>query len=85
VRLSERAPRPDSASERRLVGRFADAVQSGDLDEIVSLLTDDALSTCSDERLIAYGGGRFAVRLVLVVRELRGGHLTFDSRFTSTR
>ncbi|HET8953852.1 MAG TPA: sigma-70 family RNA polymerase sigma factor [Solirubrobacteraceae bacterium] len=41
----ERAPRPDSAVERRLVGRFADAVLSGDVDEMVSLLTDDALLT----------------------------------------
>jgi RNA polymerase sigma-70 factor (TIGR02960 family) len=41
----ERAPRPNSAAERRLVGRFADAVQSGDIDDIVTLLTDDALLT----------------------------------------
>ena len=33
------------AAERRLVGRFADAFQSGDVDELVSLLTDDALLT----------------------------------------
>jgi RNA polymerase sigma-70 factor (TIGR02960 family) len=41
----EGAPRPDSARERRLVGRFADAVESGDVDEMVALLTDDALLT----------------------------------------
>jgi RNA polymerase sigma-70 factor (TIGR02960 family) len=41
----ERAPRPNSARERRLVGRFAEAVQSGDIDDIVALLTDDALLT----------------------------------------
>ena len=41
----ERAPRPDSAGERRLVGRFADAVESGDVDEMVALLTDDARLT----------------------------------------
>jgi RNA polymerase sigma-70 factor (TIGR02960 family) len=41
----ERAPRPDSTLERRLVGRFADAVQSGDVDEMVALLTDDARLT----------------------------------------
>jgi RNA polymerase sigma-70 factor (TIGR02960 family) len=39
----ERAPQPDSALERRLVGRFADAVEGGDVDDIVALLTDDAL------------------------------------------
>ena len=41
----DRAPRPDSAEERRLVSRFADAVQSGDVDDVVALLTDDALLT----------------------------------------
>jgi Sigma-70, region 4 len=41
----EPAPRANSASERRLVGRFADAFQIGDVDELVSLLTDDALLT----------------------------------------
>jgi RNA polymerase sigma-70 factor (TIGR02960 family) len=41
----ERAPLPNSAGERQLVGRFADAFQIGDVDEIVSLLTDDALLT----------------------------------------
>jgi RNA polymerase sigma-70 factor (TIGR02960 family) len=41
----EGAPRPNSAGERELVGRFADAFQSGDVDELVSLLTDDALLT----------------------------------------
>lgn len=38
----ERAPLAGSAEERALVGRFADAVEGGDIDEIVSLLTDDA-------------------------------------------
>jgi RNA polymerase sigma-70 factor (TIGR02960 family) len=41
----ERAPQPNSAGERRLVGRFAEAFQIGDVDEIVSLLTGDALLT----------------------------------------
>jgi RNA polymerase sigma-70 factor (TIGR02960 family) len=41
----ERAPRPGSASERRLVGRFADAVGNGDVAELVALLTDDARLT----------------------------------------
>jgi RNA polymerase sigma-70 factor (TIGR02960 family) len=39
----EQAPEPDSARERELVGRFADAVEGGDVDDIVALLTDDAL------------------------------------------
>jgi len=41
----ERAPLPHSARERELVARFADAVESGDVDGMVSLLTDDALLT----------------------------------------
>ena len=41
----ERAPLPQSARERELVGRFADAFESGDVDTIVSLLTDDAWLT----------------------------------------
>ena len=41
----DRAPLPDSARERELVGRFADAVESGDVDGVVALLTDDALLT----------------------------------------
>ena len=39
----ERVPLPSSARERELVGRFAAAVEAGDIDAIVSLLTEDAL------------------------------------------
>jgi RNA polymerase sigma-70 factor (TIGR02960 family) len=41
----ERAPLPGSPGERELVSRFADAVEGGDVDGMVSLLTDDALLT----------------------------------------
>jgi RNA polymerase sigma-70 factor (TIGR02960 family) len=41
----ERAPLPHSPRERELVGRFADAFESGDVDGIVALLTDDAWLT----------------------------------------
>jgi RNA polymerase sigma-70 factor (TIGR02960 family) len=47
----ERAPQPHSALERRLAGRFADAVESGDVDAIVALLTDDALLTMPPQPL----------------------------------
>jgi RNA polymerase sigma-70 factor (ECF subfamily) len=47
----ERAPQPNSASERRLVGRFADAVENGDIDDMVALLTDDALLTMPPQPL----------------------------------
>jgi RNA polymerase sigma-70 factor (TIGR02960 family) len=38
----ERAPLPDSRSEREVVGRFADAVEAGDVETVVALLTGDA-------------------------------------------
>jgi RNA polymerase sigma-70 factor (TIGR02960 family) len=41
----ERAPLPSSARERELVGRFVDAVERGDTDGVVSMLTDDAWLT----------------------------------------
>jgi RNA polymerase sigma-70 factor (TIGR02960 family) len=41
----ERPPLPRSPRERELAARFADAVESGDVDGMVSLLTDDALLT----------------------------------------
>jgi RNA polymerase sigma-70 factor (TIGR02960 family) len=70
----ERAPRPNSASERHLVGRFADAVQSGDLDEIVSLLTDDALLTMPPQPL-EYQGHDAIVAFMRHRAELRGAPL----------
>jgi RNA polymerase sigma-70 factor (ECF subfamily) len=47
----ERAPLPNSAAERQLVGRFADAVDSGDVDAMVSLLTQDARVTMPPQPL----------------------------------
>ena len=41
----ERAPLPDSKLERDIVGRFAEAVEDGDVDGMVALLTDDAWLT----------------------------------------
>jgi RNA polymerase sigma-70 factor (TIGR02960 family) len=70
----ERAPRPDSASERRVVGRFADAIQSGDLDEIVSLLTGDALLTMPPQPL-EYQGHDAIVAFMRHRAELRGAPL----------
>jgi RNA polymerase sigma-70 factor (TIGR02960 family) len=45
ARDRERAPLPRSARARERVSRFADAVESGDVDGVVSLLTDDAWLT----------------------------------------
>jgi RNA polymerase sigma-70 factor (TIGR02960 family) len=41
----ERAPLPSSTGERELTGRFAAALERGDTEGIVSLLTDDAWLT----------------------------------------
>jgi RNA polymerase sigma-70 factor (TIGR02960 family) len=67
----ERAPRPNSASERQLVGRFADAVQSGDVDEMVSLLSDDALITMPPQPL-EYQGHEAIAALLRQRAEVRG-------------
>src|SRR5215217_1060403 len=45
----EHAPLPSSAVERELVARFAEAFQAGDVDGVVSLLTEDALGTMPPE------------------------------------
>lgn len=44
-----RAPVPDSADERELATSFADAIEQGDMDRVVSLLTDDAWVTMPPE------------------------------------
>jgi RNA polymerase sigma-70 factor, ECF subfamily len=45
----ERAPLPDSKRERDTVRRFADALQTGDIEHVVALLTDDAWLTMPPE------------------------------------
>ncbi|MCW3014728.1 MAG: polymerase subunit sigma-70 [Solirubrobacterales bacterium] len=69
----ERAPQPNSACERRLVGRFADAVQSGDIDDIVALLTD-ALLTMPPQPL-EYQGHPAIAAFLRQRAELRGAPL----------
>jgi ketosteroid isomerase-like protein len=41
----DRAPLPNSKLERDITGRFANAVEDGDIDAMVALLTDDAWVT----------------------------------------
>jgi RNA polymerase sigma-70 factor (ECF subfamily) len=41
----DRAPIPNSPREREVVGQFANAIEDGDIDTVVALLTDDALLT----------------------------------------
>ena len=45
----DRAPLPRSARERDLVARFADAFETGDVDDVVALLTEDAWVTMPPE------------------------------------
>jgi RNA polymerase sigma-70 factor, ECF subfamily len=59
----ERAPLPRSVRERELVARFADAVESGDVDGMVSLLTDDALLTMPPQPLAYQGHAAIAAFL----------------------
>jgi RNA polymerase sigma-70 factor (TIGR02960 family) len=52
----ERAPLPNSKGERDTVGRFADAIRSGDIEGVVALLTDDAWLTMPPEPSQYQGG-----------------------------
>src|SRR5215218_2902238 len=70
----DRAPRPNSARERELAGRFADAVESGDTDELVALLTDDALLTMPPQPL-EYQGHEAIAAFLRHRAELRGALL----------
>jgi RNA polymerase sigma-70 factor (ECF subfamily) len=45
----DRAPLPNSKLERAIVGRFADAIQTGDIEAVVALLTEDAWLTMPPE------------------------------------
>jgi RNA polymerase sigma-70 factor (TIGR02960 family) len=69
----ERAPLPDSKLERDVVGRFADAVEAGDVDGMVALLTGDAWVTMPPEPW-AYQGTT-AIGAFLRDREARRGAL----------
>jgi len=62
-RASAAGDRPSSAHERALVERFADAVESGDIDAVVALLTDDALLTMPPQPLEYQGHAAIAAFL----------------------
>jgi RNA polymerase sigma-70 factor (TIGR02960 family) len=70
----DRAPLPNSARERELVGRFADAVDNGDVDGVVALLTDDALLTMPPQPL-EYQGHEAIAAFLRHRAELRGAAL----------
>jgi RNA polymerase sigma-70 factor (ECF subfamily) len=67
----ERVPLPPSPRERELVGRFADAVESGDVDGVVSLLTDDAWLTMPPQPF-EYQGHAAIARFLHARAALRG-------------
>jgi RNA polymerase sigma-70 factor (TIGR02960 family) len=53
----DRAPLPNSQLERDIVGRFAEAIETGDTDGVVALLTDDAWLTMPPEPYEYQGRG----------------------------
>ncbi len=67
----DRAPLPNSKLERDVVGSFADAVEAGDIDAMVALLTDDAWLTMPPEP--SEYQGRDAIRMFLHDRQVRRG------------
>ncbi len=67
----DRAPLPSSARERELAGRFATAVESGDMEGVVSLLTDDAWLTMPPEPY-EYQGSEAIVRFLRDRQARRG-------------
>jgi RNA polymerase sigma-70 factor (ECF subfamily) len=68
---SERRPAPRSTLERELAGRFAEAVEGGDVDGMVALLTDDALLTMPPLPL-EYQGRRAIAAFLSHREEARG-------------
>jgi RNA polymerase sigma-70 factor, ECF subfamily len=67
----ERAPLPNTERERDVVGRFADAVEAGDVDGMVALLADDAWVTMPPEPYEYQGHD--AIRALLLNMELSRG------------
>jgi RNA polymerase sigma-70 factor (TIGR02960 family) len=67
----ERAPLPSSKLERDIVGRFAEAIEAGDADRVVALVTDDAWLTMPPEPYEYQGS--IAIGAFLADRTLRRG------------
>jgi RNA polymerase sigma-70 factor (TIGR02960 family) len=67
----DRSPLPRSPRERELVGRFAEAVESGDIDSVVSLLAHDARITMPPQPL-EYQGHAAIARFLDERARLRG-------------
>jgi RNA polymerase sigma-70 factor (TIGR02960 family) len=75
----ERAPLPSSKLERAIVGRFADALQTGDIDAVVALLTDEAWLTMPPEPY-EYQGRETIGGFLLDRTLLRGAPLLVPTR-----
>jgi RNA polymerase sigma-70 factor (ECF subfamily) len=69
----EKAPLADSAPERELVRRFADALEADDIEGIVALLTEDAWLRMPPSNLEYQGGAAIASFLSQLVA-WRGDH-----------
>jgi RNA polymerase sigma-70 factor (ECF subfamily) len=70
----DRAARPSAVRERELVERFAAAIETGDVPDVIALLSDDALLTMPPQDLEFLG--QEAIGAFLRERaELRGGPL----------
>jgi RNA polymerase sigma-70 factor (TIGR02960 family) len=69
----ERAPLPNTKLERDLIDRFAEAVEAGDIDGMVALLTDEAWLTMPPEPYEFQG--REAIGVFLRGREVARGRL----------
>jgi RNA polymerase sigma-70 factor (TIGR02960 family) len=76
----ERAPLPNSPSERQVVGRFATALQEGDIDAVVALLTNEAWLTMPPYPF-EYQGATAIAQFLRNRAELRGTSL----RLVATR
>ena len=71
ARERDRAPLPNSKLERDIVGRFAEAIETGDTDAVVALLTGDAWLTMPPEPYEYQG--RSAIGAFLRDRTVRRG------------
>jgi RNA polymerase sigma-70 factor (ECF subfamily) len=70
----ERGPLPNSQREREVVGRFANAIEDGDIDAVVALLSDDAWVTMPPYPY-EYQGGAAIGRFLRDRAAYRGGPL----------
>jgi RNA polymerase sigma-70 factor (TIGR02960 family) len=76
----DRSPLPNSRRERDVVGQFANALQDGNIDAILALLTDDALLTMPPYPYQYQGGAAIGNFL-----RVRGARHQTPLRFVPTR